>query len=30
LPIWGEKVDKKVQRYLRGIEDVALANAHWR
>jgi hypothetical protein len=30
LPICGEKVDKEVQLYIQGIQDVALANAHWR
>jgi hypothetical protein len=30
LPIWGERVDQEVQRYIRGIQDVALANTHWR
>jgi hypothetical protein len=30
MPIWGEKVDREVQRYIKGIQDVALANAHWR
>lgn len=30
LPIWGEEVDRDVQRYIKGIQDIALANAHWR
>lgn len=30
LPIWEEQVDQQVQRYIKGIQDVALANAHWR
>ncbi|KAH8756856.1 pentalenene synthase [Hyaloscypha finlandica] len=29
LPTWGEQTDREVQRYIKGIEDVALANAHW-
>lgn len=30
LPIWGESVDKEVQRYIQGIQDVVLANVNWR
>ncbi|EON68031.1 hypothetical protein W97_07179 [Coniosporium apollinis CBS 100218] len=30
LPIWGEEIDSQLRRYIKGIEDVALANAHWR
>ena len=30
LPIWGEEIDRQVQRYIKGMQDVALANAHWR
>ncbi|KAH9218184.1 isoprenoid synthase domain-containing protein [Leptodontidium sp. 2 PMI_412] len=29
LPIWGEAIDKQVHRYIKGIQDVASANAHW-
>ncbi|PVH75594.1 terpenoid synthase, partial [Cadophora sp. DSE1049] len=29
LPVWGEKVDKEVQRYIQGIQDVVLANVNW-
>ena len=29
LPLWGENLDQQVQRYIKGIQDVALANAHW-
>lgn len=30
LPVWGEEIDQSVHRYIKGIQDVALANAHWR
>ncbi len=29
MPIYGEKIDKQVHRYIKGIQDVALANANW-
>ncbi|KAG4419573.1 hypothetical protein IFR04_007275 [Cadophora malorum] len=29
LPVWGEEVDKEVQRYIQGIQDVVLANVNW-
>ncbi|KAK0105580.1 hypothetical protein ONS95_004112 [Cadophora gregata] len=29
LPVWGEGIDKQVHRYIKGIQDVASANAHW-
>lgn len=30
LPQWGEKVDEEVQKYIRGVQDVVLANLNWR
>jgi hypothetical protein len=30
LPIWGEKIDREVLRYLDACRDVALGNLHWR
>lgn len=30
MPIFGEELDRQIQRYIRGIQDVALANVHWR
>ncbi|KAL2062541.1 hypothetical protein VTL71DRAFT_6807 [Oculimacula yallundae] len=30
LPVWGESIDEQVHRYIKGIQDVASANAHWR
>lgn len=30
LPVWGEGVDGQVHRYVKGIQDVTSANAHWR
>lgn len=30
MPTWGEELDRQLQRYIKGIQDVALANAHWR
>ncbi|KUJ19990.1 terpenoid synthase [Mollisia scopiformis] len=29
LPTWGERVDREVQWYIKGMQDVALANANW-
>ncbi|KAL0940513.1 terpene synthase metal binding domain protein [Colletotrichum truncatum] len=29
MPVWGEKVDKEVLRYLDGCRNVALGNLHW-
>ncbi|KAI9046800.1 hypothetical protein LZ554_008882 [Drepanopeziza brunnea f. sp. 'monogermtubi'] len=29
VPVWGEKVDREVSRYVQGIQDVALANVNW-
>ena len=30
LPQWGEHIDSQVQRYIMGVQDVVLANLHWR
>jgi len=30
LPQWGEGVDAQVQKYIQGVQDVALANLNWR
>lgn len=30
LPIWGEKIDRQVLRYIKGVQDITLANANWR
>ena len=30
LPQWGEKIDIQVQKYIRGVQDVVLANLNWR
>lgn len=30
LPQWGEEVDAQVQKYIQGVQDVALANLNWR
>lgn len=30
MPIWGEKIDKEVQRYLRGCLELSIGNLHWR
>ena len=29
LPQWGEAIDKQVQRYVQGLQDIAKANLHW-
>ncbi|KAG4431668.1 hypothetical protein IFR05_012851 [Cadophora sp. M221] len=29
LPVLGEKIDKEVQRYIQGIQDVVIANVNW-
>ena len=29
LPIWGEEVDKQVQMFIRGCQDMAVANLNW-
>lgn len=30
LPQWGEKIDSQVQAYLRGVQNVVVANLNWR
>ena len=30
LPQWGEKIDAQVQKYIQGVQDIVLANLHWR
>ena len=30
VPLWGEKIDSVVQQYLKGCQDLVLANLHWR
>ncbi len=30
LPVYGEKIDQQVHRYIRGVENIILANATWR
>lgn len=30
LPSWGEDVDAQVQTYIEGLQNVVLANIHWR
>ncbi|KAL9037990.1 MAG: hypothetical protein Q9214_005462, partial [Letrouitia sp. 1 TL-2023] len=30
LPQWGEEIDNQVQKYIRGVQDVVLANLSWR
>jgi hypothetical protein len=30
LPFWEENIDRQVQLYLSGIQNVALANLNWR
>ena len=30
IPLWGEAVDVQVQLYVKGCQDVVLANANWR
>jgi hypothetical protein len=30
LPIWGEEIDRQVLRYIKGVQDITLANANWR
>lgn len=30
LPLWGEEVDVQVQMYVKGCQDIVLANLNWR
>lgn len=30
LPSWGEHVDAQVQQYIRGVQNVVMANLNWR
>lgn len=30
LPQWGEEIDSEVQKYIRGVQDIVLANLSWR
>jgi hypothetical protein len=30
LPIYGEEIDRQVHSYLKGVENIILANAAWR
>ena len=30
LPQWGEVIDRQVQKYIRGMQDVITANVYWR
>ncbi|KAJ5900032.1 hypothetical protein N7495_004776 [Penicillium taxi] len=30
LPSFGEKVDRDIQKYIEGVQNVVLANIHWR
>lgn len=30
LPFWEEHIDRQVQLYLSGVQNVALANLNWR
>ena len=30
LPVWGEAVDVQVQMYIKGCQDIILANVNWR
>lgn len=30
IPLWGEAVDVQVQMYVKGCQDVILANLNWR
>jgi hypothetical protein len=30
VPVRGEAIDRPVQRYIKGLQDIALANSHWR
>ncbi|KAF9878407.1 hypothetical protein CkaCkLH20_03899 [Colletotrichum karsti] len=29
MPVWGEKIDKEVLKYLDGCRNIALGNLHW-
>ncbi|KAH7317036.1 isoprenoid synthase domain-containing protein [Stachybotrys elegans] len=29
LPIWGEKIDRQVLKYIEGCRNIALGNLHW-
>lgn len=30
VPMWGECIDVQVQKYIRGCQDIVLANLNWR
>jgi hypothetical protein len=30
LPQWGEKIDRQVQTYIQGVQNVVRANLNWR
>lgn len=30
LPTWGEEIDRQVHSYIKGVENIILANANWR
>lgn len=30
LPSWGERIDAEVQQYIRGVQNVVMANLNWR
>lgn len=30
LPQWGESMDRQVQKYIRGMEDLITSNLNWR
>ena len=30
LPLWGETMDRQVQKYIRGMENVVTSNLNWR
>lgn len=30
MPVWGEKIDREVLRFVGVCRDVALGNLHWR
>ena len=30
LPLWGQELDAKVQKYIQGVQNVVAANLNWR
>lgn len=30
MPVWGEKVDREMLRYIDSVRDVPLGNSYWR